>query len=357
MSKMYAITRERLTAISTKDGIMISSSKFPGEQQPMCVYVYRNEDGEIESAYYNQSLISRHLDWKEEHPEEDTFVKRATPIITLIISMIFATIAILGNKWVTISAITFWVILSITEALYNISYLTALTIYHYKVPSLPRYHGAEHMAIKAFERLHRIPTMEEIKEEDIYDGDCSSVHTTLKPTLQSLINSLVITVTLIPAIYGFIYVINNFQGTWIYGLLFLFVVIYLALLEKFFNTTPILLDKGFESNKITRFIQWTVIHKPTQEDLDVALTALRMREKLDETIQEDIDGFICEGVNFSLSDKCAVFSYKNGKMAKVTLNEYISQIRSYLHAEMIEEKDIANIKNRHTHVYDYEDEE
>ena len=352
MSKLYAISRHRLIAISTEDGILISSSKFPGEQQPMCAYAYRDKEGNIQKEYYNQSVIAQNLDWKNEHPKEEKYQKKVTRILMFVISVIFALFAIFGSEWVTASAIALWIIMYWSEALYNVAYFFATALYHKNVaPMLSRYHGAEHMALAAYTRRKRIPTVEEVAGESWFDSDCSSVDNTLKPTLQSVLNSLILTLFIVPGIYGFTYVVTNLHGTWIYSSLFLIVLILLFVLDSVIDAIPKLLDKGFESGFLTHLMQWSVVASPSLSEIEVAIEALKLRDYLDEKIIEHKEEYTCEYVNFSLSDKRAIFTYKNGEKAQVTLKEYVDQINSYRDAKEINEEDKKKCKAG-TYIYE-----
>ncbi|MBQ9280289.1 MAG: DUF1385 domain-containing protein [Clostridia bacterium] len=327
MSKQYAISRSRLEACSTHEGILMSSSSLSGDQS-MCAYVKRNPDGTMEKMFFNQSIIAQSSDYKKEYHHEADFVSPRATVLQFFISAILAIIAIFGSKTIAIFALAFWAVMYFSNALSNVAYCIALAWYHQKYPSLSRYHGAEHMAIRAYEKYQRIPTLEEMREESIYDNNCSSIDTSLGPTIISLLNALILTITALPVIALVLYGLEHWKNVLVYGGVTLLFMVYLPTICLLLERVPNLVEKGFDSGFLTRLTQWMVVKTPTDAELEVAQEALKLRDLLNKMIEEDPEGFEVNMVNFNVIEKKAVYTYENGREAKITLDEYIGSIKA-----------------------------
>ncbi len=127
---------------------------------------------------------------------------------------------------------------------------------------IARYHSAEHMTISAYERLQRIPTIEEVKKESRFCKTCGSRFT---------INNLAINLLVV-----------------IYMMLFasrLPFVVYVSIGIALIAIMEVICTKGG-----LRFFQILVTSKPTNEEIEVAIAGLREIDKINDSAKEP---FMC----------------------------------------------------------------
>ena len=347
--KTYVLTRSRLEACSTEEGIFISVSAFDGEQ-PMCGYVFRNADGTIEKKTYYQSIIAQYNDWKKANSIEKEYVEKKSKLINLIITLLLGALIFLGNNILTCFSVVLWIVLFFTNGLSIISYFIATAMYHKKFPKLSMYHGAEHKAIIAYDRYKRIPTIEEISKETIYDNNCSSIDYSLKPVVLCMLNAIILTVSIVAGGYFFLYCINSWQDDWKY-MLFIMIMTYVRILYFLITViTDRLVSKGFDSGLLTHLTQWTVVKEPTYQEIEVAHEALKLREEIDQMVKEHEDDFTIVNLQFDVKEKRAIYTFCNGRDAKITINEYLAQIRTLRDAEEVDYDEVKKDKN-HEYIF------
>lgn len=338
--KVYAIKNAGTLAIATHEGILVSCTAME-RIQTMCAYVKRNQDGTIEKEFIDQSITAQFEDYKKNNTEEDIFVTKSTVRFQLIFSAILALIAIFGGKIVAIFSIVLWVSMYISSALYNIAYTTSIALYHHKHPSLSKYHGAEHMAFQAYIKLNRLPTIEEIASGSKFDNNCTSVDTSLKPTVLSILNSLIIVSTLVPAITLVLYGLNNWQHIWGHIIIIFMIIFFIAFLNFAIERIEKLVQKGFASGFLTKLTQWTVVKTPSASEIQVAQEAIKVQQEMDKMIANDQEGFEAGYVDFHIGEKKAIYTYPNGAKHKTTLKEYISSIQALQDAVKVDANDVS----------------
>ena len=166
----YTSKRYQTFALSTEEGIFISSSSFKDAEQPMSAFVTRNSEGDIVAQIQNESVTSAHDDWKKDHQQQVEFARTYVKVFQVLFSLLPACIALIRVPFLTFFAMTFWIVSLFTNALYNIScYFTSMIYGKIVCPVFARYHGAEHMAFHAEAKYNRVPTISEISQESMYD--------------------------------------------------------------------------------------------------------------------------------------------------------------------------------------------
>lgn len=130
-----------------------------------------------------------------------------------------------------------------------------------KNPNLYKYHAAEHMVINAFYDLHRVPTLEEIKNYSRYSNSCGG----------NTISQLIFLCTAL-------IISSCFENPYIIGAISLFGLI-----------LPVILT----NLGLFNFIQFFTTQKPTDKELNIAINGLTYwldnEEKFDDTEESNVE--------------------------------------------------------------------
>lgn len=235
-------------ARSRKDGIVFYSSSIP----LIMVKSTINEKGEIRTRVIDE-IIEREEQLKERSYEKGEFGRMLieaylVDIIILLIMLFLQVDSRLFTGMVTFSIVG-------TRYLYTVLY----NIYDvkYKCKSLGRFHGAEHMVINAYNKLNRIPTLNELKKSSRFSNRCGS----------NKINGIII-------IFAFI----SFAGPF---LIRMGVIKYLIIM----TLIPIIIAVLSYIGAMNIF-QVFFTNKPNDVELQVALEGLKKYEDLEKQIQD-----------------------------------------------------------------------
>ncbi len=342
----YTTKNYRTYALSTEEGIFISASAFNEHEQPMSAFVKRNSDGQISIEVQNESLSSAHEDWKKNNSKQSEFIDKYVKVFQVAFTLMLAGISFIRVPAITVSVSVFWVISLFTSGLYNISYYCAALVYgKLKVPAISRYHGAEHMAFHAEIKYNRVPTVDEIANESIYEFACTTTESLLLPTFVSVVRTIIVTIISCFGFYILNYLTVSWQRDWKYNLIILFVVVSMTLVAKFLKKLPDIVKKCFENEKFLKLFQWSVVSKPGKDEIEVAQQAIKMLYFMNEKINNDPDGYAFEDVSFDILHKKAVYTFCNGQTGIGTLIDYINNVFTIINAEIVEdENDVSDIK-------------
>lgn len=121
-----------------------------------------------------------------------------------------------------------------------------------------KFHSAEHMAVNAYNDLHRVPTIEEIKRYSCFSKICGS-----RNILAFLFRTILVTIAI-----GFIF---NWSPL-VFSLLYIFITIFSEVGRK----------KGWLQS-----LQVFVTEKPSDLELEVAIMGLRQFEELESLLEDD----------------------------------------------------------------------
>lgn len=234
-------------ARSRKNGIVFYSNSIP----LIMVKSTINEKGEIRTRIIDE-ITDREEQLKEQNNEKSNFrkilIKAYLIDIIILLIMLFSQVdSRLFTGMVTFSIVG-------THYLYKVLY----NIYDikYKYKSLGRFHSAEHMVVNAYNKLNRIPTLEELKKSSRFSNHCGS----------NKINCIIIVFTFI-----------SFAGPF---LIKMGIIKYLIIMIL----TPIIIMILFSIGAIN-ILQVFVTNKPTDVELQVAMEGLKKYEDLEKQIQ------------------------------------------------------------------------
>lgn len=124
--------------------------------------------------------------------------------------------------------------------------------------SIAKFHAAEHMAINAYKKLQRIPTLEEAKKYSRFSKNCGS-----RKILSRIFMFSMITVAMATLI--------SYNGL-IYLIVVLLIPLFRVILEKY----------GW-----LIFLQVFVTSKPTDKEIELAIEGLRQFEIMEKMIKND----------------------------------------------------------------------
>lgn len=233
-------------ARSIKNGIIFCSSSI----QLIMVKSTINEKGEIRTRVIDQ-ITEREEDLKEQegNKRKNMLIKAyLTDLIILTIMILLKVDTRLFTGMVTFSIVGTHYLCPVLYNIYNIKY---------KYKSLGRFHSAEHMVINAYNKLDRIPSLQELKKSSRFSNNCGSNKT----------NSIII-------MFAFI----SFAGPF---LIKMGVIKYLIIMMLIPIIIAVLSSVG-----AINILQVFVTNKPTDIELRVALEGLEKYEDLESQIKD-----------------------------------------------------------------------
>lgn len=233
-------------ARSIKNGIIFCSSSIP----LIMVKSTINEKGEIRTRVIDQ-ITEREEELKEQegNKRKNMLIKAyLTDLIILTIMILLKVDTRLFTGMVTFSIVGTHYLCPVLYNIYNIKY---------KYKSLGRFHSAEHMVINAYNKLDRIPSLQELKKSSRFSNNCGSNKT----------NSIII-------MFAFI----SFAGPF---LIKMGVIKYLIIMMLI----PIIIAVLSSAGAIN-ILQVFVTNKPTDIELRVALEGLEKYEDLESQIKD-----------------------------------------------------------------------
>ncbi len=233
-------------ARSIKNGIIFCSSSIP----LIMVKSTINEKGEIRTRVIDQ-ITEREEDLKEQegNKRKNMLIKAyLTDLIILTIMILLKVDIRLFTGMVTFSIVGTHYLCPVLYNIYNIKY---------KYKSLGRFHSAEHMVINAYNKLDRIPSLQELKKSSRFSNNCGSNKT----------NSIII-------MFAFI----SFAGPF---LIKMGVIKYLIIMMLIPIIIAVLSSVG-----AINILQVFVTNKPTDIELRVALEGLEKYEDLESQIKD-----------------------------------------------------------------------
>ena len=339
MSTSYLISSHSLSAFSIEQGIVISTTAFH-DVQKKSILVYRNPQGKISSEVYNQSIgLTEEFLFDVDSSQKD-FITNSVPIITGVMYLFCILLSLLiRNSVFTIGLSTFWILMEVTSGRHNLAWYLADAIYHKRHKKLGKYHAAEHMALAAYGRYKRVPTIREIRHENMYDSKCSTVSSFIQPLLFTLTNCMFITAAILFALW-MIQIILNVSNTLVVALIVPGIMLYAWLCNFVLLQIQEYIEKNLHSNGwLLTITQSIFLERPTIRELEVAQEAVKQRELLDLEIKNSGKDFLTNCVFFNPKDNETIFVLVNGDEVKSTIDEYTAWIQAFQKAQVIDNND------------------
>ena len=337
MSRTYILDTNQLGAFSVEQGIAISTTAFT-DIQKSTIFVSYDKDGNLKTDYLNQSIALTYSDFQEMNPKQEEFTKNiSTGFQLLILTIAVGLTAIIANKNFTFFMVFFSICIYATNTVQNLGWFFGNALYHIRHKQLGRYHAAEHMALKAYKRLHHVPSLEEIKKESRFDEFCSTVENTTSPLLKSVFNTIFLTIAVSCGMILLNLVLCNTNSFWIHAITIPFAIIYILGIEKIINFIHEKIDKWSKTPLALKLTQWSVLADPTDKDLLLAQEAVKRREEIDQYIWEHKESLLTEEIDIDVKVKQVFFTVKSGQKFAVSIDEYSAWIDAHKTAKIVEE--------------------
>ena len=171
---------------------------------------------------------------------------------------------LLKNFWFTFAAAYFSICISFNF----FRFIKEMLHIHHKDEcgrSIAKFHSAEHMVVNAYQKLQKVPTLEELKRFSRFHKDCGSCK-----ILREIFY------------YSFISLAMLFVASW-NVLLYIIVIICILILY--------IMDIKFGC---LRFLQISVTSKPTDMELELAIEGLKNFEKMEERLKNQDSNIFSE---------------------------------------------------------------
>ena len=254
-------TKTIIQARSKKNGIVFYSNTFP----LVGIETFFDDSGKVQSR-----LIPTHLDEVIDYlgrlnEKESKFKKRNVIIFDLVLIIISVIVfAFTKNFRFVMASIYFSVTVSfdlfrVIESSYKMKLKSE------NGHSTAKFHAAEHMAINAYEKLQRVPTLQEIKKFSRFSKDCGS----------RIILSRIFMLSMISLAMAFLSGDN--------GLLYLLVILLITLFMIF------AVAKGW-----LVFLQVFITTKPSDDEIELAIEGLKEFENMEERLEKKEYSIIME---------------------------------------------------------------
>lgn len=249
-----------LHARSKRNGIVFYSKTLDG----LGLEAYYDENGEIKTS----KILTSANDFDTflemlycENKISDKLIFGLNILMFLIGLVLFLT---LNNYGIFVSAITFT---TFSDRIFNfINFSISIKSKNSEDYSLGKFHSAEHMACHAYEKLKRIPTLDEAKKYSRFHKRCGSKRT-----------------------------ISNF----FFMIALIFVFPFLFLSPKYLVLLAIIAIIFYANNKfnILSFLQIMVTNKATEKELLLAIEGLKEFEIMEDLARENPDKIIFDNLH------------------------------------------------------------
>lgn len=333
--KVVKVRSGYLDAYASKDGITVSSTEFNGTQK-ISASAYYNEEGEIETKLFNQSIELTHREYLRNNPELEGYINKVVKTTWIAFIAIIFVISIFGNTMLTLHAIVFLVFSLLTKAYDDIPNYIADICLAKKNRPFSRYHSAEHMTAKARQKFDRVPTLNEVQGETRFDVTCTTAGS-IYYMLTSLINTLLLTFSSIFMIKLFILNYSAAVSVFIYLLIIALVLLYIFIVSWLLKLVNKLLAKVLEHEWFVKIFQYPLLEKPTEKELNLAIQAYKIQCLIDKKIRHSPEEYETASYSFDPEDKTVVYELVNGKLFKGTLDEYLHFVKSISTVEITQE--------------------
>ncbi len=252
--------KQVLHARSKENGIIFYSNKSP----QLCYEAYIDENGEVQarpqpSRYREEKdCYGMLMPLRSKNERNQIFAFKMVLLFFALISTVF-----INNVSITL-AIFYFTIFAASDVVKFTNMVQQIKFGKFKATG--RFHSAEHMVTKAYEKYKRVPTMLEIKKMSRFERYCGS-RKDISKIVHFTLSALII------ASYGYVSDYVYFGSA--------IILMVFSILEINFN--------------LLRFLQIFVTNTPTEEELNVALAGIELFEELETHIP---DHFRPEGIVF-----------------------------------------------------------
>ena len=299
----------RFIAISSSNGITFFSRIFPH----LAVESYYDENDKIKNdVILNTSNIKSESSVTPTQVCQILELNRYASFITLILA---TTIALFSNRLNMVNiGIIGAMIYFIQKDLFVLYFFNIFNVINFKSKNgiarkMSRFHGAEHKALNAYEKLERVPTAQEVKKASRIAKDCGSLIYFNRIVLDTMFCFLIIvySIVIVPITER---VIENYEKSnhVLYGrddITFKIVIgIAVFILFMIIHAT---ISNIVAKNSILRFLEVLVTEEPTEREINLAIKGLEILETTEYIL---LEGLLSEKIKADMFEE---FENKSNK--------------------------------------------
>ena len=241
-----------LNARSKENGIVFYSNKIP----MLCYEAHYDEKGEIQTRVQTSAGQEREDQYGMLLPFQTAKSLKEQVMYSKSVMLLLAVVFGIAMKNIFISLAFIYYSICISINMVGFAN-TVWKIKFGRYKATGRFHSAEHMVTKAYEKYGRVPTMAELKRESRFSRYCGSRVEIFRIVYSICVGLIVVSYAYIPY-YEYLIEI---------AILILFTVLNIK-----FN--------------LLRFFQILVTNKPTEKELEVALAGIELFDELDSGFPE-----------------------------------------------------------------------
>ena len=280
---------KRFLATSSRNGITFFSRIFPF----LAVESYYDENDKLESrVHLDPSTVNYEVTVSPMQAcqiMDLTFCSNTIVIILALIMIMFSEsfdIIIVG----TAAAMFCFV----QKGLFAYYFFHMFNIYNIinsksnggKARAIGRFHGAEHKALNAYEKLGRVPNFEEVKKESRLAKDCGSLVHFNKIVLDTFYCALIIIYSwIIRKIFVMMSIANQNDAVFVYSkeakiVKMIIAILILVAMLKIYG----IIRKVVIKNSLLRFLEIFVTEEPTEKEINAAINGIENLEAAEYTV-------------------------------------------------------------------------
>ena len=325
------------SAWSTDEEIFIESTVVQGQT----IRAFFGEKGEVKTEIVNKTL-NRIVDTTFIDTEaEKNFRKAMVRVIQIAYLLLAVYFCIKHHTFIPITGTIFFTFMALVTGAFMAVPVWIVQSFSYLLSrahvNAMRHHAAEHKALNAYTIYERIPTMEEVKKTTRLAVSCGT-NSYAKEGLTKLLGSAILTFIML-AISNAIFNLFSY-----FSFRNLLITVFIIILTRYLirhsrEFCEGVVDYGFENNILT-FFQLPFLRKPNEDDLKLALEALKGYIDMENYIQEHIkDEYSIKGVMMPEESKIVTIEYKNGIKAECTLDEIMEEMDEFYIVVVYPKKD------------------
>jgi len=286
-----------------------------------CVQAKLNDQGTITQSIIHKSMSRYRKDLEEELVKEGFNLNYKKSLIQFFYLILCSLVCLTKNIVVISIIFGFLFLMMYTDGINAFPQWIALAIMSFKNKKMRKYHAAEHMALSAYEKYKRIPTIEEVKKEDRFSPICGS-NILSENAFLSLIASLFITLAIVGCAV-FCYNILPKLEDWIrLVLLGMGILLFILVARQTLEYIARAIEYGFSSNKLSHILQRPFVGKAGNTEINVAIAALEAYETFEKEIILNSEEYMIKKITFDMNKSIIHVLLFNDKTFECSFEEY-----------------------------------
>ena len=286
-----------------------------------CVQAKLCEDGTIYNKLVKKSMKQYRKDIEEELIIQGFTLGYKKSLIQFFL-LILCALSCLTQSIVFISiAFGFLVFMMYTDGFNAVPQWIALAIISFKNKNMRKFHAAEHMALSAYERYQRIPTVEEVKQEERFSPICGS-NILSENALLSFTASIVITLAIVGCVAFCANILPNLENATKLLVLGFSILIYIILVKQTLDYISRFIEYGFSTNKLSYILQRPFVGYSSDTEINVAISALKAYEAFEKDLKDHSQDYLIKKITFDMNNNKIIVDLYNDYLVECAIEEY-----------------------------------